>query len=323
MDIAVAVPAPESGARRVEVKKSVNKDWPPIVFKYETSINANEIKKRFPGFNPYEDPQANAAAIDLAFRGVRKIETMLRDAIEELCSQVLTTGTITATDENGATVAGPINFFPLDATGTLASGDLIVTTGTAWATDGSTGAPVSDLQSLASNMRARGYSPRRAIFGSSAWQRFLANADVQTTGDLRRINLVDINPQPNETSATKLGTYALNDDVLDFYTYAGVYKAPNGGASTPYLATDKVVLMADEPGGLELTFGSIARFEQAVDTRALPLLPSQMSFAQGGFGMSLYAYFTPDAQNLVICAGTRVLPIPAAIDSFACIDVAP
>ena len=61
--------------------------------------------------------------------------------------------------------------------------------------------------------------------------------------------------------------------------------------------------------------------EQAKDTRALPLLPAQMNFEQGGLGLSLYAYFKPDAQNLVICAGTRVLPIPAAIYSFACMDV--
>lgn len=322
-DIAVPVPDVTSGPRNIEEKKSVNKSWTPIVFNYEARIGAAEVRKRTAGKDPYEDPQAGAALTRLAFGHASKIESMIRDATEQMCAQILQTGTITCKDDANMTVAGPYNFFPLDATGTLASGDLIVTTGTEWAADGASGTPISDLQTLSNNMRDRGYNPRRAIFGVTAWQRFLANATVQKHADFRRVNLIDVNPTPAPEGATRQGTYMIGDYDYEFFTYNGTYKAPYGGAITPYLAADKVVLMANAPGGLQLTFGGIDYFEQAVDDRALPYLPRQMNFSAGGFGMSMYAYFTKDAKTLVINVGTRVLPVPKAIDSFACIDIAP
>jgi len=322
-DIAVAVPNRAAGPRLVEVKKYQNQSLEPITFKYEARIGAHEIKKRMAGQSPYESPAANAAAIKLALREARKIETMIRDATEQFCAQILTTGTLTATDENGDTVAGPYNFFPLDATGTLASGDLIVTTDTEWAEDGSTGNPLSDMQTLDGNVRARGYNPTEAYYGSSAWQRFIANSDVKDQANFRRINTVDINPAPTPAGAIHMGRFMINENPYDCFVYNGTYKAPNGGASTRYLDSEKVVIRDPVPGGLELTFGEIDYFEQARDTRAIPFLPRQMNFSDRGFGLTMYAYFSPDAQTLVICAGTRVLPIAKAIDSFACIDVTP
>jgi hypothetical protein len=323
-DIAVPVPSAESGPRLMEETTSVNKGWTPITFKYESRISAGEVKKRLAGQDPYTDPAAGVALSQIVFRRARKLENMLRDAVEELCSQVVQTGTITAADDANQTVAGPYNFFPLDASGTLASGDLIVTTGTEWAADGATGDPIGDLLTLSNNMRDRGYNPTQAIFGQTAWQRFLANTKVKDHANFRRVNLIDVNPTPAPEGATRQGMYAINDYAYEFFTYNGTYKKPYGGTITPYLAVDKVVLRAPTPGGLRLTFGEIDYFEQARDARALPYLPRmQFNSPSTRFGMTMYAYFTPDQQTLVISCGTRVLPIPVAIDSFACIDMVP
>ncbi len=321
-DIAVPVPDATSGPRLVEEKKWVNYELTPVVFNYEARIAASEVRKRTAGRNPYEDPIAGKILTNLAFRHARKIESMIRDGIEQMCAQILTTGTITCVDDANATVAGPYNFYPLDASGTLASGDLIVTSGTTeWAVGGGSGDPIDNIQTLSDNMRARGYNPKRAIFGASAWQRFMANTTVQAHANFRRVNLVDINPTPAPEGATRLGTFMVGENAFEFFTYNGTYKAPYGGTITPYLGSTTVVLMADAPGGLQMTFGAIDYFEQAVDTNALPYLPRQMNFAQGGFGMSMYAYFTKDAKTLVINVGTRVLPLPKAIDSFASLYV--
>lgn len=322
-DIAVPVPDAEAGPRYMEETSSVNKTWTPIVFKYESRISAGQVKKRLAGRDPYEDPQAGAALTQLVFRRARKLENMIRDAVEELCAQVVTTGTITAKDDANVTIS-EYNFFPLDATGTLASGDLIVTTGTEWADAGTTGTPISDLTTLSNNMRDRGYNPTQIVMGDTAWTKFLANTQVQNQANFRRINLIEVDPTPAPEGAVRQGRFAINNYAYEIFTYNGTYKKPYGGTITPYIAADKVVLRAPTPGGLVLTFGEIDYFEQARDARAIPYLP-RMVFASPGskFGMTMYAYFAPDSQTLVISCGTRVLPIPKAIDSFACIDVVP
>ena len=319
--IAVPVPTANSGYRRVEKKKSVNKDWAPIVFKVATSINAGELNRRFPGRNPYEDPDMAEAAAVLVLDQVEEIETEIRDAMEVHCAELLQTGTITPKDENNATVGTSYNFFPLDGTGTLASGDLIVTTGTEWHTEGTSGDPLSDLETLAGNMRKRGYNPNRLVFGTSAWQRFLANPVVLERYNLLKANFGTLEQSEDATGGTRQGRMNIGDYMFELWTYGGTYEKPYGSAITPYLATDKVVMTA--PGRRIHTFGGIARFEGVGDQQALSYLPRRLSFVEEGFDISIFAYFDNPRENLIVCLGTRYLPVPISIDSFGCLDVAP
>jgi hypothetical protein len=318
--IAVPVPDAKAGARRIEVKKSVNKGWAPIVYKYESSVNAAELTRRFPGKTPYDDVQMAAAASELAMDQIDTIQTWIRDAIEVHCAELMQTGTITPKDENNDTVGEAYNFFPLDATGTLASGDLIITSGvTAWAADGATGNPLGDLGTLGENMRKRGYNPVGCAFGTTAWQRFLANTTVKERYNLLNANFGTLAAASDPTGATRQGRINIGDYLFELWTYGGMYEKPYGAAMTPYLDAGNVVMWAE--GRRIMTFGGISRFEQAANQQALAFLPRRMSFPELGFDISLFAYFTPDAENLVLCAGTRVLPVPISIDSFACITV--
>jgi hypothetical protein len=320
MDIGVPVPNGMSGARRIEVKKAVNKSVEPITYKYETSVNAAELTKRLPGEIPYDNPNFQAAALALAMRGVRQLETMIRDGIELDCAQVMQSGTITRVDDANKSVAD-YDFDPLDATGTLASLDLMVTTGTEWAAGGATGDPDADLTALATNMTYRGYTPTEAIFGTTAWTRYIQNTHVLAMLDLLNGTFSKFNPAPARDGAMHQGLIKVGNFILNAYTTGGIYKDPYAGTPATYMHAEKVVLVA--PGRRDLTFGKIPRFPQAADQRALSVLPSRMSFAEQGFDIQLYAYFTPDGENLIVCGGTKALPIPTAIDSFACIDITP
>ena len=319
--IAVPVPSATAGPRHIEIKKSVNKSWAPIVYKYQTSVNAAELNRRFPGKTPYDDVNMAAAAGELVMDGIDTIQTWIRDAIEVHCSELMQTGTITPKDENNDTVGSSYNFFPLDATGTVASGDLIITSGvTAWATDGSTGDPITDLSGLAQNMRKRGYNPTRLIFGTSAWERFIHNADVKTRMDLLRANFGTMSQATDPTGATRWGTFSIGDYSFELWVYGAMYELPYGSTMTPYLGANNVVMTAE--GRRILTFGEIARFEGVGNQQALSYLPRQMTFQQEGFALSLFAYFDQGCENLIVTAGTRVLPVPISIDSCACITVA-
>jgi hypothetical protein len=319
-DIALPVPDPKAGARRMELKVSVNKAWEPITYKYETSINAAELTRRLPGQIPYDDPSFMAAALELAYRGLSRLETMMRDATELHCTDVLQNGTLYPKDENNNTVGDGYDFQPLDGTGTIVSGDLMVTVAVDWHAEGSAGVPLSDMQGLAANMRARGYNPTDAIFGTTAWDRFIINSTVLAKYDKLHILPGMLEQGPQRDGATRQGTMTIGDYAFKLWTYGGTYKNAYTGNMTPYLTADHVVLI-DANARRDLTFGSIARFPQARDVQALSVLPSRIALPESGFDVSPYAYFTPDLQNLVICAGTRVLPIPTAIDSFARMNV--
>jgi len=316
--VAVPVQNLRSGARKIDLSQFVNKAYTPAVYKYESTVAAVDLMDRAAGVDPFTDPVFNANATNRAFRSVRKMEDMIRDGVELMASQVMQTGTITLVDENGDTIES-YDFQPKDATGTLGSGDLIVTTGTTWATDGSTGNPISDLETLADNQRATGYDPKRLIFGDSAWIRFLANTTVVQRYNLINASFGRIAPETRGSGATWQGTFSIGSYTFELWTYNATYAHPQTGTITRYMDTDKVVMMAD--GELDLTWGAIPTIEAARDQRALAFLPPRMSFGAAGLDLTLGAYFTQDAQNLVVSVGARPLTIPTAIDSIAVIDV--
>jgi len=317
-DIAVAVVSQTSGSRRFEVKTSVNKGWNPVTYLYETSINAAEINKRMPGNTTFDEVDFQEAATDLSLDAVQKLETMIRDAIELDCAEVMQTGTLTKKDESNNTIGDAYDFAPLDATGTIASGDLMVTTATDWAADGATGDPLGDLEGLADNMRARGYNPVKAVFGSQAWTYFLKNSTVLARFNLLNANFGQLQLSPEMSGASRVGNMMIGTYPMELWVSKATYKNPYGGAVTPYMTTDKVLLVAD--ARRDLTFGGISKFPNAIDQRATALLPPRMSFPGAAFDISLAAYFDLPGRNLTISGGTRPLPIPTAIDSFACLD---
>ncbi len=318
-DIAIPVVDATAGYRYSERRKSVNKTWTPAVFKEASKVNANELTKRLPGNTPYDSPAFNAVAGELAMNEAAEIERRVRDAVELMCSQVLQTGKVTATDENGETIK-EVNFFPLDGTGTLASGDLIVTVGIDWAEDGTSGEPESNLLTLIGNMQARGYTPDRAYFGTQAWLRYLRNPDVLEKFNLRNASFGRIVEPADAQDATRHGNIVVGDYLLPAYTYNGGYADPQTGAFTRYLNPYKVVLI-DSTAPRDLTFGRIARFDVPTNAQTLSFLPTRLEFARGGFGMTMISFLDEPRENLTICCGTRPLPIPTAIDSFACATI--
>lgn len=319
--IAIPVVNMKSGARKMSLDDFVNKSLTPAVFKYEVPLAAADLITREPGVDPYTDPVWATAATRRIFRAVRKLEDMFRDGIELMAAQVMTTGVLSLVDDANATVFS-LDFEPKDGSGTLASGDLIVTTGTTWGTDGTTGAPLSDLGTLVGNMAACGYDATDACFGSSALQRFLANADVKAELNMLKFDAgqIQMQGQPPGGGAARVGQMVIGGRLLRLWTYSGTYTHPYSGARTAYLHTDKVVIW-DETAPRDLTWGEIPKFPAPAGQAQLPFLPSRMSFGEQGLDLQMGGYVTQDLQNMIISCGCRPLPIPTAIDSFACIDV--
>jgi len=230
-----------------------------------------------------------------------------------MCSQILQTGTVTLVDENGTSL------YTLDF---AAKATHMATVGTSWATDGSTGAPLADLEALARIVRRDGKkNPNRLIFGGSAYARFLANAKVQKqlVENFNSPQIGQLAPQSRGEGATFQGFIMIGNYRFEMWTYDGWFKHPQTGTLTPYVSDENVIMMASA-GRLDLSYGSIPSIVRP-EARVLPFLPPRMSSPQLGLDLTPNAWVTPDGESLMVSAGTRPLPIPTAIDTFARLDV--
>lgn len=311
-DVAVAIQDLSTGARLNESTVYTNKGFTPPIFDEEGVITAYNQIKRQPGVDPFQNPNFAANAVVESFRIFRRLERKIRRSIELMASQVLQTGTLTLTDKTGASV------YTLDF---KAKTSHIATASAPWAPDGTTGDPLADINALSTAIRRDGKKvPDVLVFGTTAFNAFLANPAVQKLYDLRRADRGDIIPaRRGAEGATYHGTISVGHYVYELWTYDGFYRDPQTGDFVPYVTADKVIMLSSS-GRLDLSFGAIPMIRPP-EERAMGFLPPRISNAAGGFDLTTNAYFTPDGKHLRVGAGTRPLTIPTAIDTFGCLDV--
>jgi hypothetical protein len=310
-DVAIVIQDLTAGARMNESTKYTNKAFTPPIFKEMGAVHAFDQIQRQPGQDPFQDPNFALNAANEAFRIFRRLEKKIRRAIELMASQVLQTGALTLFNETGVTLY-TLDFIP--------KATHMVTVGVTWAPDGSSGNPLADLEALATVVRRDGKrQPRQLVFGTSAFQRFLANAQVQLRLDKTIMNIAALAPETRGQGATFQGFVWIGHYRFEMWTYDGYFKHPQTGVLTPYVDVDNVIMLS-EGGRLDLSFGAIPRIV-GPEARALPFLPPRMSSAEQGLDLTVNAWITPDGEHLMVSAGTRPLTIPTAIDTFARLNV--
>lgn len=317
-DIAIVVQDLTASGRENESSLYVNKGFTPPIFDEVGTVSAYNLINRQAGQNPFQDPNYGANAALESFRIFRKLESKLRRSVELMSSQVLQTGVLTLTDAAGNTLYS-LDFQPKTTHITDVNQAAYSTT---WATDGTAGVPLADLDVLAQVVRRDGKrNPKELIFGSSAMQRFLANPDVKAQLDNRGFNVGRVAPQSRGQGASFRGTIWIGHYEFNMWMYDAFYRDPVTGNHVDYINTNKVVMLS-EGARLDLSFGAIPMLV-APEQRALSFLPPRMSSSDRGLDMTVNAWVTPDNKHLKVSAGTRPLTIPTAIDTFACLNVAP
>lgn len=312
-DVAIVIQDVSVGPRSNESTLYTNKGFTPPIFHEKGAINAYDLAKRRPGQNPFQDPNFGVNALDEAFMIFRKLERKIRRAVELMASQVLQSGVLTLTDNGGATL------YTLDF---QSKASHFITVATAWALDGTTGDPLSDLESLGDTLRQDGkLLPTRLIFGQSAMNRFLANPKVDALLQHRRADFVRMAPEVRGGGATFRGTIWIGFYEYEIWMYSGFFKDPVTGNPTTYVGSDRVLMMS-EGARLDLSFGTIPSFT-APEARALPFLPARMTSEDVGLALDTNSWVTDDGGSLFVSAGTRPLTIPTAIDTFGALDVVP
>jgi hypothetical protein len=310
-DIAIVVTDLTTGARDNENTQYVNKGFTPPLFDEKGTISAYDTIKRQPGQDPFQNPDFAFNATNQAFRLFRRLEKKIRRSVELMASQVFQTGVLTLKDSAG-TALYTLDFQPKSTH--------VVTVNTTWATNGSAGNPLGDLSALATVVRRDGKKqPTKLVFGPSALQRFLANADVKAQLDNRAMQIGSIAPQTRGQGATFQGFVWIGHYRFEIWMYDGFYRDPQTGNHTDYIGTNNVIMMSDG-ARLDLSWGAIPMIV-APESRALPFLPARMSDSGRGLDFTPNAYVSPNGKQLILECGTRPLTIPTAIDTFACLTV--
>jgi hypothetical protein len=310
-DVAVAITDLSVGPHHNESTTFTNKKFTAPIYSEEGAVNSYDMIRRQPGQSPFSSPDYAVNATRAAFGVYRKVEKKIRRAVELQCSQTLLTGKTTLINKAGVAVYS-LDFSPKTT-------HFVNATGAVWAVNGSTGDPLGNLAALATVIRKDGKrSPDTLIFGDSAFSRFLANTAVKAALDNRRIEIGLIAPQ-NRGGATLQGNIWIGSYRFEMWTNVGDYNHPQTGVSTPFLDTNKVIMLSST-ARLDLTWGAIPMIVPP-DQRALPFLPPRISSEGGRLDLTTSAWITPNGQSVMISASSRPLAIPTAIDTFGAINV--
>lgn len=111
--------------------------------------------------------------------------------------------------------------------------------------------PFTDLKDGMDFLREEGLSGGttvNAIFGSNAFQNFMASNVVKEQGQWRKINRIDLNmPQFDNVSGMVFqGQIATGDYIVNIWTYNEFYVDPITQVRTKFIDVNNVVLIADD-----------------------------------------------------------------------------
>ena len=310
-DISIAIQDLSTGARNNEASIYTNKSFTPPIHKEKGSVNAHTLITRNPGEDPFQtvDFMANAIARGIKI-GSRIFKKVLR-SIEVQASQVLTTGTVTLTDENGVAIY-VIDYKP--------KATHFPTSAIAW--DNASSTKIADLLSLCQVIKSDGKrTPDLLIMGEGSYELFIQDSAVLERLDNRRIEGNGIVPlERMGDGGIYRGVVEIGNYKLDIWTYDGEYKDPQTGDLIKYIPDDKVVVRSSM-GRLDATFGGIPRIVKP-GPQVPAALTERVSIPGRGFDIQNNAWITEDGETLFVQVGTRPLLIPTAIDTFGCLDTA-
>ncbi len=309
-DIAVVVTDLSQGYRTNSSDLYTNKRFKPPVFKESMPFNTNDLLKRQPGVDPFQDFTYRANLINLLFKGSVKIDKKVRRSRELQAGQVLTTGRVILKDFNG------IDRYILDF---KPKATHFPNAGTTWTS--ASADPIADIESVGEEIRDNGkLSPDTILFGRSAWNAFIKSEEVEKHFRIRRVNQGEIVPG----NVGSLGSYVRGTIDIGAYTYVlvtygGRYKDPQTGVITQYIDPNKVVVRASE-GRLDASFGAIPNLDEIFGTQQmLNEVPNRISDVAGGLDIFPNVWRSPDNNVLNYGVASRPLMIPTAIDTFGCI----
>jgi hypothetical protein len=230
---------------------------PPYVKPMRESSAANYFIRN-PGENPYSGISIMDRGADLMIKDFAEMNEEIDRTEAWLAAQQLAEGVVTIVGEGvGATID-----FQRSATHNIASTALAG--GAGW--NGAGAKPLTDFRTaklLA--LKDSGYVVNTAVFGTTAWEDFIGNTEVQKY--LNQLHLVPGTVTP--TSAIVGGQYMGTIEGVDLIVYVDWY-LNDAGVEQPMLPEDYVILGSTETRA-ERSYGAIQDDDAMFPARRWPL----------------------------------------------------
>ncbi len=231
---------PDQAGSTVKGASVTAKPFNPYQINLHTRTNAVEAYKRAAGETvTYADGQVRPAE-KVAGEIIARDQNTLVDAayrtIERMCSEALFTGVVNIYDENGAV---------LDSVdeGLKATHNITLTSGSGW--NEANGDPIANLRTWKRLVaKDSGKTAHHAVFGSAAWDSFIANTNVQNYLNKYHIHLGDVDPKFDEDvdGATYMGMV----EGIRIYVYDEWYIDPSTKQEAAVVPENKICLLAKD-----------------------------------------------------------------------------
>jgi Phage major capsid protein E/Rho termination factor, N-terminal domain len=232
------------------------------------ALRTPDLEPRLPGETIYSGRTAADRAAELLAEDSVFLDEAISRREEWMCRQVLVNGSITVTAENGYT--NLISFLEYGIPAQQASNH--ETVAITW--DQATSDPLMDLERARLNtIKASGISPNIALFGNTAKETFIRNANVAKYLDNRRFELGSIAPIIESDSVVRFGMVP----GLELYHYSEYFE-DDAGTLFPMLPDPLVMILSTNVQN-KIVYGAFTQLEdvrakrfQTYQTSRIPLI---------------------------------------------------
>lgn len=177
---------------------------------------------------------------------------------------------------------------------------------------------LADLEAGCEFIRTEGLAEGgeyNVIMGGAALRAMLNNDTFQEKGDLRRVDLVTIDPaQRDATGATFHGTVSAGAYIVRIWSYPQFYQN-SAGAKVPYIDQDKIVILPQSPT-FNLAFAGVPKIVRDPRNVEFPefITPVQGAFVVGN-------YIDAVAESHIFDIKSAGVAIPTSVDQIYTLKV--
>lgn len=236
--IAPVVTPNASGAVAIAPDVFTGKQVRPPLYSLTRPVSLFDLMQRKPGETAFDKPYASwVAEMQGALMPSFELEQdMIRLSIEYQAAKMLQTGKVDLTDEKGK-VAYTLDYGMNPAHK--------ISVSTKWDAAGSD--PIADLKNGMDNVRNNGHADvTTAIFGTKAWEAFIAHSKVQPLFEKDVLNIAALNPALVDNGGEYMGYVMVGAYRVHLFCYSAIWEAFESSDRHPFVDDDKVILLPNK-----------------------------------------------------------------------------
>ena len=312
-EIAPVVTDLSTGSVTLVEEKFVNKKIPFPVYSMKSPAQIAALMNRQPGESAYVTQKVNwlgrlAAIIVKKFS---RMANIMRRSMEYQAAQVLQTGDIILTDENGTRT------FTL---GLQSKATHFPTVTIPWS-DHTNADPLGDIDALADVIRNDGFvDVVNLIFGEKAWINFLKNSWVQENLKKDILNMGELSPQIQNKGGKRLGYIDYGANRYIMWSYNGRYNPFGEKTVSKFLDPNKVILLPDVADlDFRRIFGGIPTVRP--DATFDQLFGADKVQIGGEYDFRPRVFWSEDQEAYIAEIKSRPLMLPVSVNRYGCLTV--